>query len=41
MAAKQRRVGMSLSSKKKENYESDIRDEIDSDQANGEYLLQL
>ena len=32
---------ISLSSKKKESYKSDTRDEIDLDQANDQYPLQL
>ena len=44
MAAKRQRAkgGISLSSEKKENYESDIGDETDTDQANNnENPLQL
>lgn len=35
------RRGISLSSIKEENYESDTKDNIDPDQANDKYLLQL
>lgn len=43
MAAKLQRAreGVSLSSKEKKNYESDTKDEIDLNQANNKYPLQL
>ena len=43
MAAKRQRArrGIDLSSEKKEDYESDTEDEMDLDQANDEYPLQL
>ena len=43
MAAKRQRArgGIHLSSEEKEDYESNTRDEIDSDQADDKYLLQL
>lgn len=38
---KKTREEISLSSKKKEDYKSDTRNEIDSDQPNNKYLQQL